>query len=79
VNVKYVVSIAGELLYFDEQRAPAPNFPESAPSEAEKPALKLLPPAEKTAAKPEWNEALKEFSAEQRDVAEISEVQANSR
>ena len=74
MTVKYVVSIASELLYFDDRRLPAPEFPRPARNESEKPALKLLPAADKPAAQPEWDDALKAFSVEQRDAAEISEV-----
>jgi len=74
MTVKYVVSIAGELLYFDAERQPAPPFPEEAANEAEKPALKLLPPEQRPAAGPEWDGALQAYPAAQRESAEISEV-----
>ena len=74
MTVKYVVSIAGELLYFDDRRVPALELPRPARNEAEKPAFKLKPAADKPAAQPEWDDALKAFSVEQRDAAEISEV-----
>lgn len=78
MNVKYVVSIAGELLYFDDRHTPVPELPRSGFSDARKPALKLLPVDEKPAARSEWDHALQTYSAEQRDQAEISEVQAGS-
>ena len=74
MTVKYVVSIAGELLYFDAQRQPAPPFPEHADSEDSKPELKLIPPAQHPAAADEWDEALNTYSTDQRNSAEISEV-----
>jgi hypothetical protein len=74
MTVQYVVSISGELLYFDAQHRPAPEFPHDAGDAGHKPALKLIPVEEKPAARPEWDEALARFSAEQRSSAEISEV-----
>jgi hypothetical protein len=76
MEAKYVVSIAGTLLYFDENRQPAPEFPHDAASESEKPAVKLIPTEEKPAAQADWNEALADFSSEQRNAAEISVVQS---
>jgi len=73
-TVQYVVSISGELLYFDAERQPAPEFPHDAGDADRKPALKLIPVEEKPAAKPEWDEALSRFTSEQRLSAEISEV-----
>lgn len=74
MTVQYVVSISGQLLYFDAARQSAPAFPHDAENPDAKPALKLIPPEEKPAAQPEWDEALSEFTAEQRQSAEISEV-----
>ncbi len=74
MTVQYVVSISGELLYFDAERQPAPEFPHDAGDADHKPALKLIPVEEKPAARPEWNEALARFTPEQRAAAEISEV-----
>lgn len=74
MTVQYVVSISGELLYFDAERQPAPEFPHDAGDADHKPALKLIPVEEKPAARPEWNEALARFTPEQRATAEISEV-----
>ena len=74
MTVQYVVSISGELLYFDAEHQPAPEFPHDAGDADHKPALKLIPVEEKPAAKPEWDAALARFSAEQRSAAEISEV-----
>lgn len=73
-TVQYVVSISGELLYFDAERQPAPEFPHDAGDADRKPALKLIPVEEKPAAKTEWDEALSRFTSEQRSSAEISEV-----
>jgi len=73
-TVQYVVSISGELLYFNAERQPAPEFPHDAGDADRKPALKLIPVEEKPAAKPEWDEALSRFTSEQRSSAEISEV-----
>ncbi len=74
MTVKYVVSIADTLLYFDAQYQPAEPFPEQATAAQSKPALTLIPPSEKPAARAEWNDALSSYSAEQRGAAEISEV-----
>ena len=73
MRLKYVVSIEGELLYFDEEHNPV--APLSADSESEKPDLKLLPTETRPAAGAEWNEALTNYTDEQRNAAEISEVQ----
>lgn len=74
MTVKYVVSIAGELLYFDAGRETAPPFP-AQPGEGEhKPELRLLPPESRPAAEGEWDEALNLYSTDQRNQAEISEV-----
>jgi hypothetical protein len=78
MEAKYVVSIAGTLLYFDENRQPAPEFPHTAASEGDKPAVKLIPTEEKPAARSEWDDALADFSSEQREEAEISEVQSKA-
>jgi len=72
MDVKYVVSIAGELLYFDQARQPAEPFPPQ--GGADKPDLKLLPPEQHPAADTGWDAALERYSAEQRQAAEISEV-----
>lgn len=77
MTVQYVVSISGELLYFDAERQPAPEFPHEASAPDQKPALKLIPVEEKPAAQPEWDEALSRFDKDQRLSAEISEVIAN--
>lgn len=77
MTVQYVVSISGELLYFDAERQPAPEFPHEAADADQKPALKLIPVEEKPAARPEWDDALSQFSKEQRLSAEISEVIAD--
>ncbi|MEJ7686786.1 MAG: hypothetical protein WKG52_07250 [Variovorax sp.] len=74
MTVKYVVSIAGKLLYFDGDRNPAPQFPHQAASKDEKPAVKLVPTEKHPAASSQWDEALKEFTSQQRAAAEISEV-----
>ena len=74
MTVQYVVSISGELLYFDAQRQPAPEFPHDAGDADRKPALKLIPVEEKPAAKPEWDDALARYTKDQRLEAEISEV-----
>ena len=74
MTVKYVVSIAGTLLYFDAQYQPAAPFPEKAEDAESKPTLVLIPPAERPALRPEWNTALASYSADQRGSAEISEV-----
>lgn len=71
MTVRYVVSISGELLYFDAQHRPAPELPHDADH---KPALKLMPVEDKPAARTEWDDALSRFTAEQRSAAEISEV-----
>jgi hypothetical protein len=76
-TVQYVVSISGELLYFDAQRQPAPEFPHDAENENTKPALKLIPVEQKPAARPEWDDALSKYTKDQRLSAEISEVIAN--
>ncbi|HUD31825.1 MAG TPA: hypothetical protein VMR43_02265 [Variovorax sp.] len=72
-----MVSISGELLYFDAERQPAPEFPHDAEDADRKPALKLIPVEQKPAAKPEWDEALSRFTQDQRLSAEISEVIAD--
>lgn len=77
MTVQYVVSISGELLYFDAERQPAPEFPHEASAADQKPALKLIPVEEKPAARPEWDDALSRFDKDQRLSAEISEVIAN--
>jgi hypothetical protein len=77
MTVQYVVSISGELLYFDAERQPAPEFPHEADDADRKPALKLIPTEEKPAARAEWDEALSRFSKDQRLSAEISEVIAH--
>lgn len=77
MTVQYVVSISGDLLYFDAERQPAPEFPHDAHDAARKPALKLIPVEEKPAARPEWDRALSSFTDEQRQSAEISEVIAD--
>lgn len=74
MTVKYVVSIQGELLYFDANRQPAQPFPKQAEDESSKPEIKLIPPAEHPAAEADWDEALSSYSAEQRESAEISVV-----
>jgi len=74
MTVQYVVSISGELLYFDAEHRPAPEFPHDADDTDRKPALKLIPVEQKPAARPEWNDALSRFTPEQRSSAEISEV-----
>ena len=74
MTVKYVVSIAGELLYFDAERQPTQPFPATAESSESKPELKLIPPAQHPAAADEWDEALNTYSTDQRTSAEISEV-----
>ncbi|MDB5877520.1 MAG: hypothetical protein JWQ41_934 [Variovorax sp.] len=74
MTVKYVVSIAGELLYFDADRQPAEPFPAKADSGESKPDLKLIPPAQHPAADDAWDEALNTYSSDQRNAAEISEV-----
>jgi len=74
MTVQYVVSISGELLYFDAERQPAPEFPHDADDPDSKPALKLIPVEKKPAAQPEWDDALSGYSDEQRMSAEISEV-----
>ncbi|MGI4777125.1 MAG: hypothetical protein ACRYGA_03250 [Janthinobacterium lividum] len=74
MTVKYVVSIAGELLYFDAEREPAPPFPAQPGDGEPKPGLKLLPPDDHPAAEAEWDEALNLYSTDQRNQAEISEV-----
>lgn len=74
MTVQYVVSISGELLYFDAEHQPAPEFPHDADDTDRKPALKLIPVEQKPAARPEWNDALSRFTPEQRSSAEISEV-----
>ena len=74
MTVKYVVSIADDLLYFDADRQPAPPFPDQAENEDRKPALKLVPPEQRPAAGPEWDSALHAYPAAQRESAEISEV-----
>ncbi|RYZ12518.1 MAG: hypothetical protein EOO24_03065 [Comamonadaceae bacterium] len=72
-KVKYVVSIEGQLLNFDEQRQPAPQLP-SGTNTAQKPELQLIPQRELPASAPEWDEALARFSGEQRAAAQISVV-----
>ncbi|VWX59318.1 hypothetical protein VARIO8X_160064 [Burkholderiales bacterium 8X] len=81
---RYVVSIAGQLLYFDAEKNPVEPFPDKAgdrgaagASEA-KPAVKLVPPDQHPAADPAWDEALKQFSDRDRASAEISDVIGNS-
>ena len=75
MTVKFVVSIAGDLLYFDAQRRPTqPLAPPSGASGGEKAALKLKPTEQHPAASAAWDEALAAFSAEQRASAEISEA-----
>ena len=75
MNARYVISIAGELLYFDEQRQPTAPFPHEAAA-GNKPALKLVAPAERPASRSEWDQALERFSEEQRAAAEISDATA---
>ena len=75
MTVKFVVSIAGELLYFDAQRQP--TQPLEAPSDTSgdgKAALKLRPAQQHPAASSVWDQALASFSADQRQSAEISEA-----
>lgn len=72
-KVKYVVSIDGQLLNFDQQRRPAPQLPRGADTER-KPELQLIPQRELPASAPEWDEALARFSGEQRAAAQISVV-----
>lgn len=73
MSTRYVVSIAGGLLYFDADRKPVAAFAHEAP-EGEKPALKLVPPKEQPASGADWDEALSAYSTEQRASAEISDV-----
>ncbi|WPB57354.1 hypothetical protein [Xylophilus sp. GOD-11R] len=73
MTVKYVVSIAGQLRYFDNERQPTEPLPRGVGGGA-KADLTLLPPDQKPAAASEWDAALAEFSAEQREAAEISEA-----
>jgi len=74
MTVKYVVSIAGELLYFDDKRQPATPIRPEPGVVVRKPDLKLLPNSQRIAASQEWDGALGSYSAEQRQAAEISEV-----
>lgn len=81
---RYVVSIAGQLLYFDADKNPVEPFPDKAGdggasgvSQA-KPALKLVPPEQRPATDPAWDQALKQFSDDDRASAEISDVISNS-
>ena len=74
MTVRYVVSIAGELLYFDAGRNPAPPFPDRVEDTDAKPALTLIPVDQEPAARPEWDDALTRFSREQRALAEISDA-----
>lgn len=75
MSVKYVVSIAGELLYFDEERKPAAPLAAGGENQGDKPELKLIAPGIAPAAAAQWNEALSGYTPEQRHAAEISEVQ----
>lgn len=72
--VKYVVSIGGELLYFDESRQPAQPLSSDVGTVAKKPELQLLPPGQHPASASEWDQALAGYSADQRESAEISQV-----
>jgi hypothetical protein len=74
MTVKYVVSIADTLLYFDADRKPEAPFAPEAESVAKKPAVKLIPTEEHPAADPQWDQALSDYTDEQRTAAEISEV-----
>lgn len=74
MTVKYVVSIGGELLYFDESRQSAQPLSSDNGAAGEKPELQLLPPGQQPAAGSEWDKALAGYSADQRESAEISEV-----
>jgi len=75
MTVKFVVSIAGELLYFDAERQPTqPLEPRSGASGNDKPALKLKPADQHPAESAAWDQALASFSADQRKAAEISEA-----
>ena len=74
MDVKYVVSIAGQLLYFDAERQPTEQIEPKDGQAADKPEITLIPPAQRPAAQPEWDDALAQFSSEQREAAEISET-----
>ena len=74
MTVKFVVSIAGELLYFDAERLPAEPLPSHADARNGKPDLKLIPPSQHPAAGSQWDEALGSYTPEQRGSAEISEL-----
>jgi len=74
MNVKYVVSIGGKLLYFDESRQPAQPLSSDSGTVAVKPELQLLPPSQHPASGSEWDDALANYSADQRQAAEISRV-----
>ena len=74
MSVKYVVSIAGALLYFDAARKPTQPLASQAGGAAAKPGLQLIPPAQRPAASPQWDAALGAYSTDQRNAAEISEV-----
>lgn len=74
MTVKYVVSFAGALLYFNAERQPAEPLPSHPNAPESKPDVKLIPPSQHRAAGSEWDEALGSYTPEQRGAAEISEL-----
>lgn len=74
MTVKYVVSIAGELLYFDAERLPAEPLRSHANARDGKPDLTLIPPSQHPATSSQWDAALGSYTPEQRGAAEISEL-----
>ena len=74
MTVKYVVSIAGALLYFDVQRRPAEPLPHQAEGPDGKPDGTLIPPSQQPAAGSDWDDALGSYTREQRESAQITEL-----
>lgn len=74
MTVRYVVSIADTLLYFDADRQPSAPLPDGQGEVAAKPALRLIPPSEHPAADPAWDAVLADYTDDQRRSAEVSEV-----
>ncbi|MBT2302423.1 hypothetical protein J7E70_18350 [Variovorax paradoxus] len=69
MKTKYAIWIGGDVKYFDAQRNPSEGFPPVAGGG--EPPILMWPLVDLDVTKPEWDEALADYTMELREKAEV--------